>query len=279
MSSKMQLIFGDWRLGRIIMFILITSSVAYGLGGTLVNIILAGLVGATLSAGGFFFDYLGDYKSDRESGNLKNPIARGTLSVRGGLVFVISCFIFSITICIIVNPWALIPLLCLICVIGGLVQGILDSALLRAFSLGVLQAFYVLIGALFAYKFELSVILLACFLFFAMTGARVLGDTRDLPYDQKTNTSTIPKKYGVRWGGYFLLVNEIIAYIISIMIFLLGLLGIGYLICMICIIAIGIPLNLWFILKPSPKIARITNVLSLAILGSLFVIAMFIGRL
>ena len=279
MSSKMKVIFGDWRLGRIIMFIMITSSVTYGLGGALLNIIFAGLVGAFLSAGGFFFDYLGDYKKDHESGNLKNPIARGTLSPLGGLIFIISCFVISSIICILINPWALIPLICLVCVIGGLVHGLLDTALLRAFSLGALQGFYVLIGALFAYKFELSVILLALFLFFAMNGARVLGDTRDLPYDKKTDTSTIPKKYGVKWGGYFLLVNEIIAYIIGIIIFILGLLGIGYLICMICIIVVGIPLNLWFILRPSPKIARITNVLSLAILGSLFVIAMIIGKL
>ena len=134
MSSKMQLIFGDWRLGRIIMFIFITSSVSFGLGGSLINIILAGLVGATLSAGGFFFDYLGDYQKDRESGNMKNPIARGTLSPRGGTIFILSCFAISIVICIIINPWALIPLVCLICVIGGLVQGILDTALLRSFS-------------------------------------------------------------------------------------------------------------------------------------------------
>lgn len=279
MSSKMQLIFGNWRLGRIIMFTLITSSVSYGLGGTLLNIIFAGIIGATLSAGGFFFDYLGDYKKDRESGNLKNPIAKGTLSPRGGLIIVILCFAISSIICIIVNIWALIPLVCLIGVIGGLVHGLLDTALLRAFSLGALQGFYVLIGALFAYKFELSAIFLALFLFFAMTGARVLGDTRDFPYDRKTDTSTIPKKYGIKWGGYFLIINEVIAYIVGVMVYLLSLLGFGYLICMICIIAVGIPLNLWFILRPSPKIARITNVLSLAILGSLFVIAMFIGRL
>ncbi|MFX1309404.1 MAG: UbiA family prenyltransferase [Promethearchaeota archaeon] len=279
MSSKMQLIFGDWRLGRIIMFTLITSSVSYGLGGTLINVILGGLVGATLSAGGFFFDYLGDYQKDRESGNMKNPIARGTLSPRGGLLFIISCFTISSIICIIVNPWALIPLLCLIGVISGLVQGILDTALLRSFSLGALQGFYVLIGAFFAYKFELRVILLALFLFFAMTGARVLGDTRDLPYDQKTDTSTIPKKYGIRWGGWFLLINEFIAYIIGIMIYILGLLGIGYLICIICTITIGFPLNLLYFFRSTPRIARIVNVLSLAILGSLFVISMFIGRL
>jgi len=279
MSSKMQIIFGDWRLGRIIMFTLITSSVSYGLGGTPINILLAGLVGATLSAGGFFFDYLGDYKKDHKSGNLKNPIARGTLSPLGGLIFIILCFIMSSIICMIISPWALIPLICLIGVIAGLVHGILDSALARAFSLGALQGFYVLIGAFFAYKFELSVILLALFLFFAMTGARVLGDTRDLPYDQKTDTSTIPKKYGVRWGKWFLLINEFIAYIIGILIYILGLFGIGYLICMITTIAIGIPLNLLFIISSSPKIARIVNILSLAILGSLFVVAMFIGKL
>jgi 4-hydroxybenzoate polyprenyltransferase len=275
----MQLIFGDWRLGRIIMFIMITSSVSYGLGGRLLNIILAGVVGATLSAGGFFFDYLGDYQKDRESGNLKNPIARGSISPRGGFILIISCFLISVVICFIINFWALIPFICLIGVIGGLVHGILDTPFLRAFSLGALQGFYVLIGALFAYKFELSVILLALFLFFAMTGARVLGDTRDLPYDQNTNTNTIPKKYGVKWGGYFLLINEFIAYIIGIMIYILGLLGIGYLICIICTIAIGIPLNLLFIFRSTPKIARIVNVLSLAILGSLFVIGMFLGRL
>lgn len=278
-SSIMQTIFGDWRLGRIIMFTLITSSVSYGLGANLLNLLLAGVVGATLSAGGFFFDYLGDYKKDSESGNLKNPIARGTLSPTGGLIFIISCFTVSSVICIIINPWALIPVICLIGVIGGLVHGFLDTALLRAFSLGALQGFYVLIGALFAHKFELRVILLALFLFFAMTGARVLGDTRDLPYDQKTDTNTIPKKYGVRWGSWFLLINEFIAYIVGIFIYILGLFGIGYLICMITTIVIGVPLNLLFIFRPSPKIARIANILSLAILGSLFVVAMFIGKL
>ncbi|MFX1532326.1 MAG: hypothetical protein ACFFBC_14510, partial [Promethearchaeota archaeon] len=175
--------------------------------------------------------------------------------------------------------WALIVILSLIGVIGGLVNGILDTALLRSFSLGALQGFYVLIGALFAYKFELSVILLSLYLFFAMTGARVLGDTRDLPFDQKTDMSTIPKKYGFRLAAYFLLINEVMAYIISILIYVLGLLGIGYLICMICIIIVGTILNLIFIFHPTSRIAKIVNILSLAILGSLFIIAMVIGKI
>jgi hypothetical protein len=77
----------------------------------------------------------------------------------------------------------------------------------------------------------------------------------------------------------FLLINEVIAYAIGIIIYLMGLLGIGYLICMIGIITVGFPLTLLFIFRPTPKIARISNVLSLAILGGLFVIAMFVGRL
>ena len=47
--SKLRSIFEDLRINRILMFILITGSVAYGLGGTWLNVVLAGLIGATLS--------------------------------------------------------------------------------------------------------------------------------------------------------------------------------------------------------------------------------------
>ena len=70
----------DWRGGRIIMFIMITSSVAFGFGSTILNSILAGLAGAFLSAGGFYLDYYGDYEEDIESGKLSNPIAKGTIA-------------------------------------------------------------------------------------------------------------------------------------------------------------------------------------------------------
>lgn len=59
----------------------------------MMNIILAGIAGATLSARDFFLDYLGDYQKDRDSGNMKNPIARGSLSPRGGVIFIISWFL------------------------------------------------------------------------------------------------------------------------------------------------------------------------------------------
>ncbi|MFX0025155.1 MAG: UbiA family prenyltransferase [Candidatus Hermodarchaeota archaeon] len=277
--SKMRVIFGDWRLGRIIMFTLITSSVTYSFGGSCLNIVLSGLIGAVLSAGGFYLDYLGDYKKDRESGKMKNPIAKGVLSPKSGFVIVILCLVLSAILGLLVNPWLLIPLSCVILVIIGLVNGILDTPFLRAFSLGALQGFYVLIGALAAYRFELGIIILALFLFFAMTGARALGDTRDLLHDKKTDTATIPKKYGVRIASYFLLVNEIISYFFALSAYETGIFSIGYLYCIVIIVVVGLPLTLIFVYRPTPKIGYTVNGLSMSIFSILFMLGMILGKL
>ncbi|MCW4019689.1 MAG: hypothetical protein NWF14_00450 [Candidatus Bathyarchaeota archaeon] len=82
----------------------------------------------------------------------------------------------------------LLVLACVVLIVAGLAIGILDNPISRAFSLCVLQGLHVLIGALAANRFELGVFLLALFPLFAMNGGRVLGDMRDLPYDQKTGT-------------------------------------------------------------------------------------------
>lgn len=136
-----------------------------------------------------------------------------------------------------------------------------------------------MIGGFAAYRFEFGVFLLALFLFFAMTGGRVLGDIRDLPHDQKTDTMTIPKKYGIRRASYFLLVNQIIAYAVGLSVYATGLLGLGYLYCMIGIVIVGLPLNLAFIYRPSPRTGNIVNMLSLGILGMLFVFGRILGKM
>jgi len=261
------------------MFILITSSVSYGLGNLWINILLAGVIGATLSAGGFYLDYLGDYKKDRESGKLSNPIAKGTITPQVGIILVVLLLGISITIGLLINLWVLLPIGGIILVISGLVIGILDTPFLRAFSLGLLQAFYVIIGGLMVYRFEIGILVLSLYLFFAMTGGRVLGDIRDLPHDEKTDTMTLPKKYGLRKASYFLLINELIAYVFGLLVYFTGLFGIGYLICIILTISVGLPMTIFFIYKPSPKTGNIVNMMSFGILGMLFVIAMIIGRI
>lgn len=277
-TSKVRVIFGDWRLGRIIMFTLITGSVTYGLGGSWQNIVLSGLIGASFSAGGFYLDYLGDYKKDRESGKMKNPIAKGFLSPRAGLAIVVLCLVVSAILGLLVNSWLLIPLSCVILIIIGLVNGILDTPFLRAFSLGALQGLYVLIGSLAAYRFEFGIVILALFLFFAMTGARALGDTRDLLHDKKTDTITIPKKYGVRRASYFLLINEIISYVFALSVYATGIFSLGYFFCILSIVIAGLPLTLAFVYHPTPKIGYIVNGLSMSILGTLFILGMILGK-
>jgi 4-hydroxybenzoate polyprenyltransferase len=277
--SKLRSIFGDLRINRILMFILIAGSVAYGLGGTWLNVVLTGLIGATLSGAGFYMDYFADYKKDRASGKMTNPIARGSMSPRTGLSIAAVFLGTSAILSLLVNPWLLLLLGCVMLIVAGLAIGILDTPILRAFSLGALQGFYVLIGALAASRFERGVFLLVLFLLFAMTGGRVLGDMRDLPYDQKTEKMTIPKKYGIRWASYFYLVNEILAYIFGLLVYATGLLGIGYLYCIIGVIIVGVPMSLAYVRNPSPRMGNIANMLSFGILGMLFVIGLIIGKL
>jgi hypothetical protein len=81
------------------------------------------------------------------------------------------------------------------------------------------------------------------------------------------------------WAGMFLLVNEIMAYIVGIAAYWTGLFNIGYLFCMIGIIVVGLPLTLFFVFRPTPRNANIINMLSLGILGIFFILSMVVGRM
>jgi geranylgeranylglycerol-phosphate geranylgeranyltransferase len=273
----MKQIFVDWRVGRFIMFTLITGSVAYGLAGEWKQVLMAAFIGTTLSIFGFYLDYLMDFKKDKEVGKLSNPIARGTLPIAIAIPIVIITAIASIVLGVFVNPWTLIPMACVIIVIVGLGVRLLDRPILRSISLGLLQGLYVMIGAIAAERYEAGVWFIALFLFFAMTGGRALGDTRDLPHDLKTDTMTIPKKYGVRFASIFLLINQLLAYTFSLLVYFMGLFEIAYLYCMIVLIAIGFIITMIFVINPTPKVANITNMLSFGVLGMLFIIGMIVG--
>ena len=104
-------------------------------------------------------------------------------------------------------------------------------------------------------------------------------DWRDLPQGNKTSTMTIPKKYGIRWAGGFLLINEIIAYTFCLAVYLTGLFSVVYLFCMNGTIILGLPLNFIYIFRSTPKMSRMVNMLSFGVLGMLYVIGMFFGRL
>lgn len=278
MFEKLRKIFKGLRVGRIIMLTLVTGSTAYGFGGTSKEVSLAGLIAVFLALGGFYLDHLVDWRKDRAAGKMLNPIARGKMSPGLGLAFVIVGTGTSAVLGFLTNPLILLPWAGVILLVGGMAVGILDTPILRAVSLGALQGLYVLIGGLSAGYFGWGIILIALFLLFAMTGGRVMGDVRDLPYDIRVNTITIPQKYGLRWGAIFLLTNETVAYVIALSVYWTGALSQGYFFCVLGIIIVGTIINLIFVTKPTPKIAGLTNALSLGVLGMLYVLGMVLGR-
>lgn len=109
MFERLQKIFEGLRIGRIIMLALVTGSTTYGFGGSSKEVSLAGLIAAFLAFGGFYLDHLMDWKKDKAAGNMLNPIARGKVSSRLGLAFVIVGFGTSAVLGFLMNPLILLP--------------------------------------------------------------------------------------------------------------------------------------------------------------------------
>jgi 4-hydroxybenzoate polyprenyltransferase len=271
-------IFVSLRLGRIFMMTFVTAATAWGFGATPANTILAAICGALLSIGGFFLDHLSDAESDKVGGKKTNPFSSGMLSIVQGRIIVVFGFSGAGIVALFFNPWALLPVALVAVVVIGLTFRPLNTPLGRAVSLGLLQSFYALLGGLMAHGRPAGVVATALFLFFAMTGGRAIGDVRDLPFDEKTNTMTIPRRYGMQATVIILLVNEALAYGFGLALYFTGAVGPGYLPCIIGIIVFGTILNVVFAMKPTPSIAHIVNGLSLGVLGSLYSLGMILGR-
>jgi 4-hydroxybenzoate polyprenyltransferase len=267
-----------FRIGRIIMLSLVTGSTTYCFGGSGKNVILSTLFGACLALAGFYLDSLLDRQKDKAGGKKSNPFVTGELSVKTGYLLMLISIGICIAIAMTVNPYILLPCFGVMLTVLGLNKGILDTPILSAVSLGCIQALYVLAGGMFAQSIGQGVMLTALFLLFAMTGGRVIGDVRDLPYDTTVDTITIPIKYGIVFTRVFLWVNELIAYGLGIAVYLVEDLRIGYLYSILAIAVCGSIINLLFTAKPEPKVAVFANRMSLGILGSFFVLAMILGR-
>jgi 4-hydroxybenzoate polyprenyltransferase len=271
-------IFESWRVGRVLMMAVVTGSTAYGFGARLREVILASLAACFLAVGGFYLDYLADWQKDRQSGKMLNPIASGEMSSAAGRILVAVSLGTSAVLGALTNPWVLLPLAGVVAVVSGLAVGILDTPFLRAVSLGALQGLYVLIGGVAAGGLGWGVVLTALFLLFAMTGGRVMGEVRDLPYDLQTDTRTIPQRYGTPWAIGFLLINELLSYATALSVYWVAPMAVGYLYCILGIVVAGTVLNLVFALKPEPRVADMTNKLSFMLLGTLYVLGMVLGR-
>jgi 4-hydroxybenzoate polyprenyltransferase len=271
-------LFSGLRLDRGVMLGLVSSSTAFGFGASYLDTLMLGIAGMLLSVGGFLADYAADVEKDRRAGRTENPFVAGLFPFGVGLGMTVACFASGLLIAGSVSPWLLIPSGVVILLCLGLAFGFLDSPLGRAFTLGGLQSCYVLLGGLAGEGMSISLICTALFLFFAMTGGRVLGDVRDLPQDEIAGTATLPRRYGLPFCKGFLIINEAAAYICALASFFTGSFRPGYLYCIIGIVAGGTGINIFFLLAPTPKRADLANRLSFMVLGGLYVFGMFLGR-
>jgi 4-hydroxybenzoate polyprenyltransferase len=266
----------DFRIGRIIMLALVTGATAFGLSGDFLKTLVAGLAGFSLALAGFYLDHLLDAPHDRQADNNANPLARGLLSAPVVFFIIVAGLIASTLLAIVFQPWSLVPAALVLLIVVTLSVRSLGTPLLRAVGLGLLQALYALMGGLFAGGNWLQVLFPAGFLFFAMTGGRVLGDVRDLPLDEQTNALTIPRRYGLVFSRVFLLANEAIAYGVGIAAFFISGFSIYFLLIMVLIALLGSAINIYFCVLPTPRRAKKANAFSLGLLGMLYVTAMVV---
>lgn len=279
MPSGFSLIFKRLRLARVFMMVVVTGTTAFGFGATPARICLAAGAAGLLSLGCFLLDHLFDLPKDRAAGRTSNPFAAGALTLRAGGILVAVPLAGAALLAVPLGWPALAAGGGVVLVVFGLGIGILDTPILRAVSLGVIQGLYALLGGLSAGPPGAGLGFTALFLLLAMTGGRVLGDVRDMDEDARAGTLTIPLRYGVRASIVFMFCFEFLAYLAGAAMYAAGALGRGWLWCIVAIAGAGTAINASFAARPTPRAADIANQLSLGLLGGLYSLGMVLARL
>ena len=264
----------DYRIGRIAMLTLVSGTTAFGLSGNILSALLALAAGLGTALAGFYLDHVIDMSRDRQSPVNVNPLALETMRLPAAIALITAGAALAIVPALVLRPLAVIPVLLVPGVVLFLHIRPLETPLIRALGLGVLQALYVFLGASWAVAPAVRAAWPAAFLFFAMTGGKVLGDVRDLNADERSDAPTIPRRYGLIFSRIFLCASEAAAYLTGIAAYFLGGFGYPYLIAMLVTAVAGTVFNVYFCLDPTPARARLVNALSLGVLGMLYVAAL-----
>lgn len=267
------------------MMAIVTGTAAFAAGAEVGKCLGMALAGWCLAVGGFSMDFYADRHIDRRDSrartchaSLANPLADGSLPTWFGLVFSLTFFAASLVGVILLAPWGLLPWSGVALVVAGLAIGVFDTPLLRAATLGLLQALYLLLGAT-AGSLSPGLWMLAGVLLFAMSGARGLTDIRDFPKDSETRVQTLPKRYGTKQTVFFFLVCLHAAYVLSLAAYLTAEFSGFYLYVDIVFITTGLTLTWLFAVRPTPKVAlRLTPVFLIG-QGSLFSLMLVLSGL
>jgi 4-hydroxybenzoate polyprenyltransferase len=269
------------RLNRTAMVAMITGSAAFAAGAGVGNTLWMTLAGWLLSVGGFSLDFLADRDLDVVGPRAEirhNPFTDNSLSLRTGLIFSLFFIIASLVIIILVSPWALLPWGITLAIIIGLALHVFEHPLARALTLGLLQAFYAIIGAMAGYLSPWLWFIAGTF-FFAMFGGRGMIDIRDVPQDEVTRVQTLPKRYGIKRTAQFTVICLIISYALSLAAYFTGEFNIIYLYLDIAFIAVGLVCAWLFATRPSPRLAYHLTLVFMMGMGTILCLAMIVGSI
>lgn len=269
-----------FRFNRTIMVAVLTGTGARAGAAPGKSALMLTFAGFLLAVGGFSLDFVADRHLDDRGPRAKhrlNPVAAGEISALFGVRFSLVFLIASGVVVVVNSPRSLIPWTVVVLLISGLALHWFETALLRALTLGLLQAFYVVMGAA-AGSFTPGVILLATMFFVAMFGGRAVTDIRDFLQDQHTPVETFPKKYGLHATVLFACSCLIVSFILSFLVYLTGEYTTLYLYLVVLYIIAGMVLTVVLALHPNPGTAQIITYLFMMDLGSLICAAVIFGR-
>jgi len=269
------------RLNRTIMVAMITGTAAFASGAGVAQSLWITLAGWCLAVGGFSLDFYADRDLDTEGPRAEirhNPFTDNSLSPPAGLSFSLVFIITSGIVAFLVTPWSLIPWGITLSVIIGLAMHIFETPIMRALTLGLLQALYVFIGST-AGSLSFGLVLLAGMFFFAMFGGRGMIDIRDFSQDTATRVQTLPKRYGIKRTARFTSISLLVAYALSLGAYFTGEFSGIYLYLDLVFIVVGLVCAWLIAIRPSPRLAYTLTLVFMMGMGSLICLAMILGSL
>lgn len=267
------------RLNRTIMVAILAGAAAFAAGSGAVRSLWMTLAAWLLAVGGFSLDFWADRDLDLQGPRAEirhNPLSDGSLAPDTGLTFSVACLVASFGLTVVAVPLALALWLVVLAVIAGLAAHRFETPLARAFTLGLLQALYVLMGGM-AGQLSPGLWLLAGVFFFAMFGGRGMIDIRDFPQDQATRVQTLPKRYGIQRTAQFTAVCLVIAFALSLAAYFTGEFSPLYLYLDLVFVAVGLVCAWLFATRPSPRLAYALTLVFMMGAGMVICLAMVLG--
>ena len=267
------------RLNRTVMVAMITGAAAFAAGAGGTNSLWMTLAAWCLAVGGFSLDFYADRDIDIKGPRAEirhNPLVDGSISPSTGLAFSLTFLAVSAIITSLVAPWALLPWAIILAVIIGLALHIFETPLARAFTLGLLQALYAIMGGAAGYLSP-GLYLLAGMFFFAMFGGRGMIDIRDFSQDEATRVQTLPKRYGIKRTARFTAICLVVSYVLSLAVYFTGEFSVIYLYLDIVFISVGLVSAWLFATRPSPRLAHTLTLVFMMGMGTVICLAMILG--